>query len=85
MAIYDKLTSEMKIRTGISKRNDFKEIWNLILEYVFRKGKKYTTREESECFWRGMADKKSKNKEYIYLVARERVSQEENMVVDNLA
>ena len=42
MAVHDKLTCEMKLRWGLSKSNDFKEVRNLFLEYACGKGSSYT-------------------------------------------
>ena len=51
MAINDKLTCDMKISRGQMKNNDFKKIWNVFLEHVFRRGRGYTPSEETLKFW----------------------------------
>ena len=39
LGINDKLTCEIKVRRGMTKYNDFKEVWDLYLNYVFAEGK----------------------------------------------
>ena len=54
LAINDRLTSEMKIGWGVTKFNDFKDVWNLYLKYVFLKEKGYRPSEEFMYLWKGM-------------------------------
>ena len=57
MAINHKLACDMKIRRGMLKSIDFREIWDLFLENVLIKGEGYIPKEESMYLmgWHGVA------------------------------